>query len=247
MVNYILMHGAWHWGGCFQKVATELAVLGHRVATPDLASHGFDSTPAQEVASIAQYTAPARRLIEASDEPVILLGHSMGGVSATYLAELLAPKIAAVVYLAAFMAPGGKLVTDYLPSVPGVASDQATGLLSLVVAEGSCLRLNMQDPEKVRAGFYHDCSDHDFMIARNNMCALQPVPDIFTPSVTTAANYGSLRRVYIECTGDQAIPIAAQRQMQADQPGTEVFSMEASHSPFFSQPEKLAAILASLA
>jgi hypothetical protein len=67
-----------------------------------------------------------------------------------------------------------------------------------------------------------------------------------TPSAVTPGRFGSLRRVYIECTADRAIPIAIQRQMQADSPGTEVLSLETSHSPFFSAPAKLAALLAGL-
>jgi hypothetical protein len=50
-------------------------------------------------------------------------------------------------------------------------------------------------------------------------------------------------RAYIECTQDNAVPLALQRLMQADQPCTPVFTLETDHSPFYSAPDQLAACL----
>jgi pimeloyl-ACP methyl ester carboxylesterase len=246
MANFVLMHGAWHWGGCFQKVANELLVLGHNVAMPDLATHGFDTTPAGTVADMAQYTAPARRLIEASSEPVILLGHSMGGASCTYLGEQIPEKIAALVYLTAFLVPNGKVPNDYIMSETALANPKTAELMQLLSPTATGLQLDVNKPDLIKAAFYADCTDHDIAIAMRNNIPIQSFIPIITPAETTESRFGSLRRVFIECTEDKAIAIETQRQMQADSPGTEVLTMPTSHSPFFSAPAALARLLAGL-
>ena len=47
MATIVLIHGSWHWGACFLKVANLLAEKGHTVLCPDLATHGYDTTPAR--------------------------------------------------------------------------------------------------------------------------------------------------------------------------------------------------------
>ncbi|MGY5775212.1 alpha/beta fold hydrolase [Rhizobium sp. LEGMi135b] len=71
-------------------------------------------------------------------------------------------------------------------------------------------------------------------------------------SKSTKERLGSLPVTYIECLQDKAIPIKVQRNMQNDVKaalGIEIDTkvMDASHSPFFSQPEELAKILDHLA
>ena len=129
----VMVHGSWHWGGCFQKVANKLGLMGYPVSTPDLASHGYNSDVAwDKVGTMENYTVPARALIEAADEPVVLLGHSMGGVSLTYLAENLPEKIRTLIYLCAFMTPVGKSAQDYIDAF--YANDPAAASLAAITA-----------------------------------------------------------------------------------------------------------------
>jgi len=99
MAHIILVHGSWHWAGCFHKLEPQLRSLGHTVESIDNASHGTDTTAWDAIDSMATYTATLRAAVEASSEPVILVGHSMGGVSLSYLAEEIPSKIAKLVYL----------------------------------------------------------------------------------------------------------------------------------------------------
>jgi hypothetical protein len=50
-------------------------------------------------------------------------------------------------------------------------------------------------------------------------------------------------KIYLECLQDRAVTLPLQRRMQADTPCDRVMALDSSHSPFFSQPEKLAAAL----
>jgi len=246
MANFVLVHGAWHWGACYQKLAAELLAAGHNVAMPDLASHGFDTTPVEAVRDMAVYTAPALRMIEASSEPVVLLGHSMGGVTCSYLGEAYPEKIRTLVYLAAFMLPNGAAALSYRAEKSAEQTGTAPAIDQLLTPTEAGLRLDTSNIEGLRAVFYADCSAQDVAVAAANISPMQALAPGVTPVATTAARFGQLWRVYIECTQDQAIPIATQRQMQADVPGAEIFMLDASHSPFFSQPAALGAILTRL-
>jgi hypothetical protein len=67
-----------------------------------------------------------------------------------------------------------------------------------------------------------------------------------TPMALTPARYGTVTRSYIECTQDQAVSIGAQRTMPGRTGCASVHSLDTSHSPFLSAPDRLAAILVAI-
>jgi len=67
-----------------------------------------------------------------------------------------------------------------------------------------------------------------------------------TPLQVTDGRYGSVDRVYIECTRDRAIAPELQRMMVAEMPCREVITMDTDHSPFYSAPDTLAAHLMAI-
>jgi pimeloyl-ACP methyl ester carboxylesterase len=173
----------------------------------------------------------------------VLVGHSMGGVTLTYLAEKYPEKISKLIYLTAFMAPKGKRALDYV--LLNLKIPAAKELFEAVsqVNNGRGLQLDLKRRDLVKAAFYADCSDHDVDIASRNVLPItSTVPD-GTVSEITSERFGRIPRVYIECTLDKAIPIETQRLMMKDVPGAKVVSIETSHSAFFSKPVELAQIL----
>jgi hypothetical protein len=60
-----------------------------------------------------------------------------------------------------------------------------------------------------------------------------------TPLHTTPENFGRIPRIYIELTQDRAVTREAQKRMYQATPCERVFSIEASHSAYFSQPDQL--------
>src|SRR3546814_5065540 len=100
--------------------------------------------------------------------------------------------------------------------------------------------------ERLKPTFYAECSDEDVARATERL-----VPQALEPfqrrAETTPARFGSVRRAYIECLRDRAIPIAMQRAMVAAQPCDAVFTIDTDHSPFYSRPREHADRLLSLA
>lgn len=247
MATFILIHGSWHWGGCFVKVANILAANGHAAITPDLASHGFDPTPTHAVHDLPTYAAPVRAALEAVKGKAILVGHSVGGATCTWLGEELPAKIAALVYLTGFMAPAGKTARDFVMTPtylkdPAIVESQ--GMLRLG-KEG--LGLDLAKHELIARSLFSDCTPHDIKVALANLVRVTPHAPFTAISPITSGRYGKLPRHYIECSEDRGLPLAVQREMQAAVPGATVHQLKTGHSPFLSAPDKVAEILMSIA
>ena len=99
--------------------------------------------------------------------------------------------------------------------------------------------------DAARAAFYGECSDEDVALARALLVA-EPIAPLVTPLQVSAARFGRLPRVYVECTRDKTISIAMQRRLHAALPCQRVFTLDTDHSPFFSAPGPLAEALGRL-
>src|SRR6516162_956295 len=102
MSTYLLIHGSWHGGWCWYKVLPRLEKAGHRVVAPNLPSLGTDRTPIAQI-SLDTWTDSVCQLLDAQAEPVILVGHSRGGILISQAAEKRPEKVKTLVYLAAFL------------------------------------------------------------------------------------------------------------------------------------------------
>jgi len=237
MSTYILVHGAWHGGWCWDKVVPLLEKEGHRVEACDLPGHGKDKTPIPEI-TLQAYADSICKILDAQSEPVILVGHSMGGVAITQAAEYRPEKIKTLVYLAAYLLQNGEAIAK-------VAQGDIESLLvpNIIFAEDMS-HCTVRD-KAVKESFYGDCSDEDVAWAIS-MLVRQAVAPFTTPVDTSEEHFGGVPRVYIECLRDRTISPSLQKKMYTALPCQRVFSMDTSHSPFFSEPEKLVAYLTSL-
>lgn len=237
MATYVLIHGAWHGAWCWNNVVPRLEKQGHRVLAPDLPGHGRDKTPIPQV-SLQAYADRACEVLDAQSEPVVLVGHSMGGLVITQAAEQRPQKIKTLVYLTAFLLRDGESLLEVAEG-----DTEAQVLPNLIMAPDETYATVREDA--LKEVFYGDCSDEDVARARS-LLVPQATAVFATPVHTTAENFGRIPRVYIECLLDRAISPAVQKKMHTALPCQKVISMETSHSPFFSAPEALAAHLATL-
>ena len=107
MSTYVLIHGSWHGAWRRYKIIPLLQQAGHQAIAVDLTGHGRDWTAASEV-SMQSYVEDVCKVLDAQSEPVILVGHSRGGIVISQVAEQRPEKIQALVYLAAFLIPDGE-------------------------------------------------------------------------------------------------------------------------------------------
>jgi pimeloyl-ACP methyl ester carboxylesterase len=237
MSTFILVHGAWHGAWCWRKLVPLLEAQGHRVAAPDLLGLGDDRTPLPQV-TLAAWTDQICRVIDAQPEPVILVGHSRGGVVISQVAERRPDKIEKLVYLTAMMIADGESGLGTFGKIgPSPLQDH------LVIAPDG-VSMTVKE-EGYKPSFYGMCSDADVALAKR-LCRPEPLEPSNAAMTLSAANYGRVPRIYIECLRDGAITPAMQKAMYTAMPCERVITMDTDHSPFFSAPAELARHLGAL-
>jgi len=237
MSTYILIHGAGTGAWCWDKVAPRLRQAGHQAIVFDLPGHGQDKTPVAEV-TFDRYLQRTAEVLTAQEEPVILVGHSLAGILLSQIAELYPTTIQQLVYLTAYLLEDGETVLQ-----AAQRDTNAQAFPHAVVDEtGTSFSY---PPEKLQDFFYADCSQEDIERAKQ-LTVPQAMQPGSVPLHVTAERFGRIPRVYIECLQDKVISPAFQRQMSGVWPCQNVFSLETSHSPFFSAPDDLSRLLLSV-
>ena len=113
-MTFLLVHGAWHGGWCWRPVAERLRKAGHEVFAPSLTGLGERRHLASSRVDLETHIADIAGIIEMEDlQRIVLVGHSYGGMVVTGVADRLAPRIARLVYLDAFVPENGKCLLDY--------------------------------------------------------------------------------------------------------------------------------------
>ena len=231
MTTFLLVHGACHGGWCWERVVPLLEMQGHRVLAPDLPGMGEDKTPLAAVTTDL-WTQHLVDLIGGEFEPVVLVGHSRGGMQISAVAEAVPNRLRRLVYLAAFVPLDGQTNLELVMSFCSSELMSAAGRLQEAEATGL--------PAGVaKAIFYNTTEDAWAERAASMLCA-EPITVMTTPAHLTAERFGKVSKTYIECLADHALPLEGQRKMQAHAQFERVMQLATDHSPFYSAPEKLA-------
>jgi pimeloyl-ACP methyl ester carboxylesterase len=232
--NFVLCHGAFADSFAWTRVKPVLEDGGAVVTTFDLPGHSDADSARAGAVTMADYVAAATAAVEATPQPVILVGHSMGGVVITQTAEAIPDKIAALVYLSAYLPENGRSLLTYSQDPesklgPGLVIDQEHGVGTI-------------SPETMQAAFFNDTSEAD---AAAGLARLRPEPlqPFGTPVTTSAERFGRVPRFYITTTHDQAVGPAMQKSMYEAQPVKKLYSLPTDHSSYFSATNALNGIL----
>lgn len=270
--SFLLVHGAWHGAQHWNLVTEQLAARGHRVLAIDLPGYGLkahlpQSYMRQDLAVFASERSPVadvtlddyvatvlenlRRL--AADGKVTLVGHSMAGAVITRVGETAPELIERLIYLTAYcpVQLPHALAYNALPERAG-ARDGGLAIGDPKVI--GAVRINPHSVdraylEEVRQTFYQDVPSESFLAFANSLVPDLPLRVVSTDARGTPQRWGAIPRSYIRCTEDRALPIALQdrmiREADAATPGNSFVlkTLASSHSPFASQPARLAEVL----
>lgn len=235
--SYLLVHGAWMGAWCWDEVAAGLRAHGASVTTVELPAHGSDQTPLP-TATLDAYVATVRAALAAAPPPVILVGHSMGGMVVTGVAELAGPRLAKVIYLGAYLPHDGQSLFD-LASVdatshlgPALQVDQTNGLAKLPTENLQDIFIADGTPDEVASVVTHYRDE--------------PLAPFVTPIHTTAAGWGAVPKAYIYTRDDHAISLARQQAMTAGVTMSATATIATSHAPFLSNPALVVSTLEAM-
>ncbi|TDE25103.1 alpha/beta fold hydrolase [Nonomuraea mesophila] len=115
--TFVLVHGAWHGGWAWQRVAPLLRAAGHEVHTPTLTGLSDRAHVLLPQVGLATHVQDVVALIEAYDaRDVVLVGHSYAGQVVTGVADRVGERLARRVHLDAFVGEDGEAAIDLLPA-----------------------------------------------------------------------------------------------------------------------------------
>ena len=235
--TYVLVHGAWQAPYVWDAVKALLTSKGNKVIVVELPAHGSDTTATYTV-SIDAYRDKVIEAISAVNEKVILVGHSMGGMVVTAVAEKIPSRISKLVYIGAFLPASGQSIGELAMTDPdsklGPLLMESPDHLTLDVKLDSLTWLFIDDGAQ---------ADKDRVLA--NYRAEPAIP--FGNKVTlTNANFGSVEKVYIKTLHDIVISPGLQDRMIAVAGIKSVYTVNTSHSPFLAQPKSVSDLLLTI-
>ena len=214
--NVVLVHGAFADGSGWEAVANILKKDGYTVA---VVQH-----PETSYAEDVKFT---KAVIDRQSGPVVLVGHSYGGAVITEAGNH--PKVAALVYIAAFaLDDGGKLRRDRAGLAAGHHGDQATDDGYFYI-----------DPAVFHADFAADLpADKAAFMAESQVLISA---DSFTHKVTTPA-WKTKPTWYMVATADRSIN-PDQERMMAKRANAKTIEVNSSHVAYMSHPKETAKLI----
>lgn len=234
----ILVHGEWHKGSCFSKIANLLDLLGYEVITPDLGRYSNSNLGYRKVKTIQQYVAPVEAILESLRGKAVLLSHGLGGAVITFLAEHYHSKVVSLIYLSAFMLPSDTSVNMFVLD-EGFISEPNYVDMSMAISstfDNLSISLNTSRINLIHEAFYTDCTHRDLNVAIANL--VTPAPSLpYCIKSKNSDKYFEINRHFFECLMDYSIPLGQQRKMHIDLPEAKIHSINTGHSPYHSTPE----------
>ncbi|KRA56790.1 hypothetical protein ASD79_17170 [Caulobacter sp. Root655] len=234
MATFVLVHGAWHGSWCWQRVRRTLRELGHEVFTPTLSGVGERAhllSPGIDLTVHIQDVANLIRWEELSD--VVLCGHSYAGLVISGVAEQMPERIAALVYLDAFLPESGQSLHDTLP--PEISDHQR----AMARDHGGGWKV----PPNPAAMFAVNDQDRDWV---DRQCTPQSLATFEQPLIFSE-KAGSIPDIrYVLATGWSHSPFAAFRDLAAKR-GWRTSTMACGHDVMLDLPAELAAVLDGVA
>jgi len=220
--NIVLVHGGFVDGSGWEGV--------HRALRKDRFTVSIVQNP---TVSLAEDVSVTRRVIAAQNGPVILVGHSYGGVVITEAGN--DPNVVGLVYIAAFAPDKGESVASLIKDPPPGAP-----VPPILPPRDGFLFL---DREKFRASFAADveAGKAEFMADSQVPWGVEALSGaVSQPAWKTRPTW------YLVATDDKMIPPPAQRAM-SKRAGATVVEVPGSHSVYVSQPNAVAALIAKAA
>jgi pimeloyl-ACP methyl ester carboxylesterase len=239
MSHYVLVHGAWEGGWSWENVIPFLESSGHKVTIVQLPGSSGNTKLIDEV-TLDSYISEISEVIESSKEQVVLVGHSLGGVSISQVAEKMPDRIDRLVYVAAF------LLQDGATALEAMQSDAGGEMLPQLLFSDD--QSYAEAPESAwRNIAFNDASIDAVNSALPRLAQKQATEPFVAKLELSTERFGSVPKYVVRTSLDKVFSTGFQDRMIENWPVVEVVTLESGHFPALSMPRKLASTLLSMA
>ena len=210
MATFGLVHGGAHGAWCWERVVAALEAAGQSAVAVDLPCDDED-------AGAAEYAALVTESLRTSGDDVVLVGHSLGGLTLPLVAQ--SRPVRHLIFVAALLPVPGQSLRDQQALEPEMMFPYAGG------------------PAGLRDRFYNTCAreDADRAMALMRPQALKPFVE-----TTPLRSWPEVPSSYVLCTEDRACNPDWGRRAARDRLGVDAVELEGTgHSPFMDRPAEL--------
>ncbi|HXF35408.1 MAG TPA: alpha/beta hydrolase [Candidatus Acidoferrales bacterium] len=234
MSTFVLVHGAWHGGWCWNRVADRLRARGHRVFAPTLTGLGERSHLLAKDVGLSTHVDDVVNVIRWEGlDGITLVGHSYGGVVISAVAEKAGANIASLVFLDAFIPEDGESMLDVTHSRTSQRWEEslkASGGLSIAPIPASVFKVNDAD----RAWVDAQCGPHPYKT--------------FVDTVSLSGARDRIeKKAYIRAALYDSVPFRAYYERVKADPAWQTFEVQSGHDVMLDAPDELVRILENVA
>jgi pimeloyl-ACP methyl ester carboxylesterase len=233
MTTFVLLHGAWHGGWCWARVARRLRREGHEVFTPTFTGLSDQAHMLTRAVNLSTHVEDIVRLLDAEDlSGVVLVGHSYAGVVLSVVAQQQSARLASRIYVDALVPRDGERVLDLFPD--SVVRDY----LNTVAQVGDGWLLPPLSPQMLGV---REAEDVAWLERR-----LTPQPwATYLERVSLDKSVERVPGAYIECTESRGL--FRPHRERARELGWSLYELATGHEVMVSAPEELGELLAGIA
>jgi pimeloyl-ACP methyl ester carboxylesterase len=230
MANFILVHGAWHGSWCWKRVRKALQARGHEVFTPTLTGVADRSHLLSPQVNLTTHIQDVVNLIQWEElSNVVLCGHSYGGCVISGVADRIPDRLAALVYLDAFVLEDGESLHDMLPA------EQRNLQLEAARRDGEGWKV----PPIPAEVFNVNANDRAWV---NRQCTMQPIAT-FQQALELSGRGDAVKDItFILATGFEDSPFPAFYN-RAKAKGWKTLTVACGHDVMLDRPEELTSVL----
>lgn len=238
--NYVLVHGAWQAPYVWKSVKTNLEKQGNKVIVVELPGHGTDNTFPGAI-TLDVYKQKVINALSTIDGKVILVGHSLGGMIISSVAEAVPSKIEKLVYVAAYLPTSGQTLDELAHMDP----DSQLGVTGNLIFNYDGGTVDVKQDQIVNLFIPDGTSEVQNLVLKNYRT--EPLTPFINPVKLTDQNFGSVKKAYIKTLQDRVVSPYLQNKMIARGKVESVYEINTGHSPFLSKPDDLSSILTKIA
>ncbi|WAP60101.1 alpha/beta hydrolase [Streptomyces sp. S465] len=240
MSTYLLVHGSWHSGRCWDRVVPLLTSAGHRVFAPSLTGYGDKAHLLSPEVGLNTHVDDIVGLISEEDlTEMVLVGHSYAGLVISSVANQVPERIAQLVYLDAMVPEDGETAADVMPVTQS--------LIDLATKSDSGWRVPPLPEMPPPAGLFGVTDPADVAWLRT-MLSDQPVRCLQQPVRLDNPAARTIPRTHIHCVANKPEGFD-RRPVPAIQPnGTpaQVWELATGHDCMITMPAELSELLLKL-
>ena len=236
MATFLLVHGAWHGGWCWKRVARRLSAKGHLVYTPTLTGLGERSHLAGPEIDLGCHIKDILGVLDTEElSDVIICGHSYGGQIITPVIDQRIKSFRAGVWLDAFVPENGQSLLDSWPP------EHAQKILEKVLKLGEGWKIPPMKPE------YFGVMNQQDIEWVSRRCVPQPFKTFSEPVQLTGIWKTIPRKMYILAELHPNSNFERFSGPLSQKPDWDVRTVPSGHDVMVDKPEILTEILLEIA